>query len=87
MQVGPGAKGQILHRDHTVHSVHHYPGTTYTTIVGCLIAGLDSTEANGATRVIPGSHLWEWTRPPKQEDTVPAVMKKGSAMFWLGAKQ
>ncbi|GFZ47314.1 hypothetical protein JCM24511_05057 [Saitozyma sp. JCM 24511] len=85
MRVGPGAEPQVLHRDHTVHPVPHVAGTTYTSMVGCLIAGTDATEANGATRVIPGSHRWPITRRPKAEETVPAEMKKGSALFWLGS--
>jgi hypothetical protein len=53
--------------------------------MGCLIAGTRSTARNGATRVIPGSHLWGSRTPPSQEQAVSAEMEPGSAMFWLGS--
>ncbi|ORY29769.1 hypothetical protein BCR39DRAFT_588145 [Naematelia encephala] len=84
MRVSPGSIPQQLHRDQVVHCVPQTPFSGYATQMGCLIAGSDSTEANGATRVVPGSHKWEWDRRPKPEESVPAAMKKGSALFWLG---
>lgn len=48
------------------------------------VAGTRSTKANGATRVVPGSHLWPPTRAPKVEEAVSAEMEAGSAMFWCG---
>ena len=46
----------------------------------------DFTEANGATRVVPGSHLAD--RSPDYGhpyDTVPAEMAKGSVLVWHGS--
>ncbi len=45
----------------------------------------DFTAENGATRVIPGSHLWEREREATEEDIVQAVMPKGSVLVWLGS--
>ncbi|GAA5825646.1 hypothetical protein JCM11251_000321 [Rhodosporidiobolus azoricus] len=84
-QVNPGASDQVLHRDQTIHSVAAKGDSLYTSDVGCLIAGTRSTKENGATRVVPGSHLWPPTRSPKVEEAVHACMEAGSAMFWLGS--
>ena len=35
--------------------------------IGFFVAGKRSTVANGATRFIPGSHLWDYTIPPPPE--------------------
>jgi ectoine hydroxylase-related dioxygenase (phytanoyl-CoA dioxygenase family) len=67
MCIGPGAKAQPLHRDdylhHNVHTEVPAPwddarDMNRESAVGVFVAGSDSTEANGATRFIPGSHLW-----------------------------
>jgi hypothetical protein len=76
-QVGPGANDQVLHRDQSIHSVDAKEGSLYTTDVGCLVAGTDSTIENGATRVVPGSHVWPPTRIPRVEEAVYATMKAG----------
>ena len=44
----------------------------------------DFTETNGATRVVPGSHLWEEGRLPEDEEICLAVMPKGSALIYSG---
>lgn len=82
--VGPGANDQVLHRDQTIHSVNAQEGSLYTSDVGCLVAGTRSTKKNGATRVVPGSHLWSPKRIPKVEEAASAEMEAGSAMFWFG---
>ncbi|ORY89308.1 hypothetical protein BCR35DRAFT_329244 [Leucosporidium creatinivorum] len=83
--VGPGANDQVLHRDQTIHSVNAQEGSLYTSDVGCLVAGTRSTKKNGATRVVPGSHLWSPKRIPKVEEAASAEMEAGSAMFWFGS--
>ncbi|KAI5475884.1 hypothetical protein MNV49_000766 [Pseudohyphozyma bogoriensis] len=83
--LGPGAIPQNLHRDEAIYGLSHAEGSTWSPIMGCLIAATNFTERNGATMVVPGSHLWPQTRPAKKTDGVPAVMKKGSALFWLGS--
>jgi ectoine hydroxylase-related dioxygenase (phytanoyl-CoA dioxygenase family) len=44
----------------------------------------DFTETNGATRVVPGSHLWEEGRMPAEDEICLAVMPKGSALIYSG---
>jgi len=42
------------------------------------------TTDNGATRIIPGSHLWGPEPPGENDPAIPAVMPAGSAIFFLG---
>lgn len=37
-----------------------------------------------ATAVIPGSHVWPATRPPRVDECAYAEMEPGSALFTLG---
>ena len=43
----------------------------------------DYTEANGVTRVIPGSHKWFNDRKCREEEAIPAVCPAGSCVFFL----
>lgn len=54
-------------------------------MVGCLIAGSKCTKKNGATAVIPGSHLWSHDRIPRIDECTYAEMEPGSALFTLGS--
>ncbi|ATO18453.1 phytanoyl-CoA dioxygenase [Acinetobacter sp. LoGeW2-3] len=82
IQIWPGQKAQVLHRDDHLHHRHH-PGPESQ--IQVLYAGTDFTEDNGATLVIPGSHLWDDKRIPTLEEAVPAVMKKGSGLIYCGS--
>lgn len=66
-RIGPGAKAQGLHRDDYIHhNVHTEVPAPWDderdmlreTAVGLFVAGVDTRKENGATRFIPGSHLW-----------------------------
>ena len=56
------------------------------TVCNTMWALTDFTEANGATRLIPGSHLRDhspdYGRP---YDSIPAEMPKGSVLVWHGS--
>ncbi|TCB54789.1 phytanoyl-CoA dioxygenase family protein [Acinetobacter terrae] len=82
IQIWPGQKAQVLHRDDHLHHRKH-PGPESQ--IQVLYAGTDFTEENGATLVIPGSHLWDDQRIPKKEEAIPAVMKKGSGLIYCGS--
>ncbi len=86
MIVGPGEKGQILHRDIGIWPHFLELGKPAPEVmVSILLALSDFTEEVGATRVIPGSHLWDdFKQTPKREDTVGAVMPAGGALMYLG---
>ena len=80
---GPGAELQLLHRDQLVWNDLPKPHPELQ--IACVIALVDFSERNGATRVIPGSHKWPLDRVPKEEETVPAVMSAGDAVLYLGS--
>jgi ectoine hydroxylase-related dioxygenase (phytanoyl-CoA dioxygenase family) len=43
----------------------------------------DFTATNGATTLIPGSHLWSDDRKPMREEIIPAIMPAGSVVYFL----
>lgn len=45
----------------------------------------DFTDANGATRLVPGSHVKDNPVYGGTYETIPAEMKKGSVLIWDGA--
>ncbi|MFM1960536.1 MAG: hypothetical protein RL588_2053 [Pseudomonadota bacterium] len=45
----------------------------------------DFTEANGATQVVPGSHLWESARVAEPHEVGYAEMKAGSVLVYSGS--
>lgn len=86
MIVGPGEKGQVLHRDIALWPifVDGAKGAPEA-MVSILLALSDFTEDVGATRVVPGSHLWDdFKRAPDPDSYVSAVMPAGSALLYLG---
>lgn len=54
------------------------------TLISANIALTEFTETNGATRVVPGSHLWEADRQPREDEVCLAVMPKGAALIYAG---
>ena len=45
----------------------------------------DFTEANGATRIVPGSHRWIDERPDDNTSTVAVEMPAGTALLYVGS--
>jgi ectoine hydroxylase-related dioxygenase (phytanoyl-CoA dioxygenase family) len=92
LQRGPGSPEQILHRDELVWSDVPQPHPELQ--LATVIAFVDFTKENGATRVVPGSHLWPDRQlsaieqllgdPPKPEQIAYAEMPAGSAVVYLG---
>lgn len=81
--IGPNETPQPLHRDDLLFPFEHpSKRTCHVTVFWALS---DFTAENGATRVVPGSHLWDDERKPTEEETVQAIMTKGSACVFLGA--
>jgi ectoine hydroxylase-related dioxygenase (phytanoyl-CoA dioxygenase family) len=82
-----GGRDQTLHADGTIYEpmLPRSPGGPHYLIV-FMWAVTDFTTDNGATRVIPGSHLWPADRRPTEDDPVEYLeMPQGSFGVWLGA--
>jgi ectoine hydroxylase-related dioxygenase (phytanoyl-CoA dioxygenase family) len=80
---GPGSEQQYLHRDEAVWV--HLPKPHPEVQLASVIALVDFTADNGATRVAPGSHRWPDDRVATDADLVPAEMRAGSAVIYLGS--
>jgi hypothetical protein len=92
LQRGPGSEEQWLHRDEAVWSDVPRPAPELQ--LATVIAFVDFTRDNGATRVVPGSHRWpdrqlspaeQMTRSaPAPEQIAYAEMPAGSAVVYTG---
>ncbi len=84
IDIGPGEPAQMLHRDQWAWDQFPFPAG-FEVEISTIWATTDFTEANGATRVIPGSTQYANDHPVKHEDTVAAVMPKGSVVIYTGS--
>lgn len=82
--IGPGEPAQPIHRDQWAFDFFPFP-KGYEVQCNTLWAMTDFTEQNGATRVIPGSNLFEDKLQFTEKDSVPAEMTKGSVLLYTGA--
>jgi len=82
--IGPGEPAQPVHRDQWAFDFFPFP-RGYEVQCNTIWAMTDFTAENGATRVVPGSHLLDDGLRFAEEDTVPAEMAKGSVLFYTGA--
>jgi ectoine hydroxylase-related dioxygenase (phytanoyl-CoA dioxygenase family) len=78
----PREKAQPIHSDDILIPLAkpHAP-----LVCNTMWAITDFTEANGATRLVPGSHRRENPDYGGDYETVPATMRKGSVLVWDGA--
>ncbi|KAH8813006.1 hypothetical protein F5884DRAFT_786957 [Xylogone sp. PMI_703] len=90
--IRPGAKRQELHRDDSIHhnqlpELRNYQDYRIgrDTSVGLFVAGKKITRVNGATRFIPGSHLWGEERCPDEELAFYAELQPGDAFIMLAS--
>jgi ectoine hydroxylase-related dioxygenase (phytanoyl-CoA dioxygenase family) len=92
LQRGPGSDEQWLHRDEAVWSDVPRPHPELQ--LASVIAFVDFTRDNGATRVVPGSHRWSdrdllpaeqmAASMPSPEQIAYAEMPAGSAVVYSG---
>ena len=92
LQRGPGSDEQWLHRDEAVWSDVPKPAPELQ--LATVIAFVDFTRENGATRIVPGSHRWPdrqllphdqmQQRAPRPEEIAYAEMPAGSAVVYTG---
>lgn len=82
LEVGPGARRQILHREEDPFSFFPLPRPNL--ILASMWAVSDFTADNGGTLLVPGSHRWPADRSAEPEEIVSAEMPAGSVLYWLG---
>lgn len=82
--IEPGESGQAIHRDQWAFDFHPF-ARGFEVQCNTLWALTDFTEQNGATRVIPGSHLADDRLEFALEQTVPAEMERGSVLVYTGS--
>lgn len=90
-EVGPGMKVQDLHRDDAIwyskkpeiRPEDYAFGRDYC--ISFFVAGTRTTRANGATRVVPGSHLNKYDAQPDTSKAVDAELDAGDAFFMLSS--
>jgi ectoine hydroxylase-related dioxygenase (phytanoyl-CoA dioxygenase family) len=81
--IGPDESAQLIHADDQVISM---PKPHPPIICNTMWAITDFTEENGATRLIPGSHLRDDAPNPLEPyETIAAEMPKGSVLVWVGS--
>jgi ectoine hydroxylase-related dioxygenase (phytanoyl-CoA dioxygenase family) len=83
ISIDPGETAQPIHADDQVIPLAkpHAP-----TVCNTMWALTDFTEANGATRIIPGSHKADASPVYGQHyDSIPAEMPRGSVLIWHGS--
>jgi ectoine hydroxylase-related dioxygenase (phytanoyl-CoA dioxygenase family) len=81
--IGPGEDAQPIHADDQLIPIAkpHVP-----TVCNTIWALTDFTEANGATRIIPGTHTADGSPEyGTHYDSIAAEMPKGSVLVWHGS--
>ena len=85
--IGPGARAQSLHRDDIVYHNHQAYTASHTLGrdrgMGFFVAHTHTTRQNGATRFIPGSHLWDYDVPPQESLAVQPELQAGDGVMML----
>jgi ectoine hydroxylase-related dioxygenase (phytanoyl-CoA dioxygenase family) len=83
INIGPGETAQPIHADDQLIPL---PKPHPPTVCNSMWALTDFTEANGATRLVPGSHRRDHSPDyGAPYDSIAAEMPKGSVLVWHGS--
>ncbi len=81
--IGPGEQAQPLHADDQLIPL---PRPHVPLVCNTMWAITEFTAANGATRLVPGSHRADTAPDPfEPHDTVAAEMAPGDVLVWVGS--
>jgi ectoine hydroxylase-related dioxygenase (phytanoyl-CoA dioxygenase family) len=81
ININPGEDGQPLHSDDGFYKI---PRPRPALGVAAIWAIDPFTAENGATDIIPQSHLWGATAQASRDQAIPCVMPEGSVVIFLG---
>ncbi|HVX19797.1 MAG TPA: phytanoyl-CoA dioxygenase family protein [Acidimicrobiales bacterium] len=82
VEIHPGEPAQTLHADDGVYPL---PTSVGPLTLNTMWALDDFTEANGATRMVPGTHRRPEKRLAEADEVVVADMPAGSVLLYLGS--
>jgi len=82
IDIGPGEKAQGLHPD---DALYPFSRPHMELVVNVMWPLQEFTEANGTTRIIPGSHKWIEQLPTEDTPPTSVEMSPGSALVYLGS--
>jgi ectoine hydroxylase-related dioxygenase (phytanoyl-CoA dioxygenase family) len=83
ISIDPGERAQPIHADDQLLPL---PKPHVATVCNTMWALTDFTEANGATRVVPGSHLRDHSPTfGTHYDSIATEMPRGSVLVWHGS--
>ena len=80
--IGPDESPQPIHADDQIIPL---PKPHPAVVCNSMWALTDFTEANGATRLVPGTHLRDSPDLSRHHDSIPAEMRRGSVLVWHGS--
>lgn len=80
--IGPGETAQPLHPDDAIYPM---PRPHPEVVVNVMWPLQDFTAANGATRIVPGSHRWTDERPGPDTETVTVELPTTTALIYTGS--
>lgn len=82
ISIGPGEVAQPLHPDDAIYPM---PRPHQELVVNVMWPLQEFTEANGATRIVAGSHRWTDERPDDTTPTTMVEMSPRTALLYLGS--
>jgi len=82
ISIGPGETEQPLHPDDAIYPL---PRPHAEVVVNVMWPLQDFTAANGATRIVPGSHRWVDERPGPDTETATVEVPAGTALIYPGS--
>lgn len=83
IDIHPGERRQVMHADDPMFPFDHAVDKhVMINVMWCID---DFTAENGATHIVPGSHLWPRDREATDDETLQAECKAGSLFIWLGS--